>query len=87
MEADTKRRETVSSEGQKEGQSINLIRCGEFRHHQKTVFLELLIYFFLIQPSVDNKLLGVNQDTVLNPFNGDACLSKNKYHANPSPED
>lgn len=42
MGADTKRRETVSSEGQKEKiQSINPIRCGEFRHYQKPVILEL----------------------------------------------
>lgn len=53
---------------------------------KKTVTLELLIFFFF-WPTVDNKLLGVNQDTVLNRFNGDAYFSKNKYHANQSLED
>lgn len=42
MGADTKRRGAVSSEGQKEKiQSINPIRCGEFRHYQNPVILEL----------------------------------------------
>lgn len=49
-------------------------------HCQETLSVELLM--FLIWPSVDNKLLGVNKDTILNPFNGDSSLSRIKYHAN-----
>lgn len=67
-------------------QSMNPIRCGEFRQSLSKISYSRAFNFF-IWPSVDNKLLGVNQDTVLNPFNGDSCLNRSKYHANQSLED
>lgn len=65
---------------------MNPIRCGEFRQSLSKISYSRAFNFF-IWPSVDNKLLGVNQDTVLNPFNGDSCLNRSKYHANQSLED
>lgn len=80
MEADTKGGETMWAMKGKKILTSQRFRCWELC--QETLIVELLNFF--IWSSVDNKLLGVNKDTVLNLFNGDSSLSRSKYHANQS---
>lgn len=57
--------------------------CWEFRVFVKKGLL-LSFQFLFIWSSVANKLMGVNKDTVLSPFDGDSSLSRSKCHANQS---
>lgn len=63
-------------------QTKEQFRCWAFRQLLSRNTYCWAFNFFFVWPSVDNKLLDVNKDTVLNPFNGDSSLSRSKYHAN-----